>query len=154
MIESFAPVYDGESRVLILGSMASVKSLEKGFYYMHPRNRFWGTLAAITGDPVPDALEDRKKYLLAHHIALMDSIKTCERKGSLDSDIRDVVPNDIASVIAASKIKAVFCNGTKSYEVAKKAFPDIGFVKLPSTSPANAGAWDIGKWMQIREYLK
>ena len=127
MIESFAPVFDGDSRVLILGSMASVKSLEAGFFYMHPRNRFWGTLAEITGDPVPESIEGKREYLLAHRIALMDSIKTCTRKGSLDADIRDVVPSDIPAVIAASS--------------------------LPSTSPANAGAWDKSKWMAIKKYL-
>lgn len=153
MIESFAPVFDSESRVLILGSMASVKSLEAGFFYMHPRNRFWNTLAEITGDPVPESIEGKRGYLLDHHIALMDSIKSCNRKGSLDADIRDVVPNDVRSVIAASKIEAVFCNGSKSYEVAKKAFPDIDFVRLPSTSPANAGAWDKEAWMVIRDHL-
>lgn len=153
MIESFEPVFDGDSRVLILGSMASVKSLEAGFFYMHPRNRFWSTLAEITGDPVPESIEGKREYLLAHHIALMDSIKTCTRKGSLDADIRDVVPSDIPAVIAASKIAAVFCNGAKSYEVAKRAYPDIDFIRLPSTSPANAGAWDKSKWMIIREYL-
>lgn len=153
MIESFAPVFDGDSRVLILGSMASVKSLEAGFFYMHPRNRFWSTLAEITGDPVPESIEGKREYLLAHNIALMDSIKTCTRKGSLDADIRDVVPSDIPAVIAASKIAAVFCNGAKSYEVAKRAYPDIDFIRLPSTSPANAGAWDKSKWLIIREYL-
>ena len=151
MIESFAPVFDGDSRVLILGSMASVKSLEAGFFYMHPRNRFWSTLAEITGDPVPESIEGKREYLLAHRIALMDSIKTCTRKGSLDADIRDVVPSDIPAVIAASKIAAVFCNGAKSYEVAKRAYPDIDFIRLPSTSPANAGAWDKSKWMAIKK---
>lgn len=154
MIRSFPPVFDAHSRVLILGSMASVKSLEAGFYYMHPRNRFWSTLAAITGDPVPDDIEGKKEYLLSHHIALMDSIKTCTRRGSLDSAIRDVAPNDIDKVVAASEIKAIFCNGALSYNVARRAFPELKFVRLPSTSPANAGAWDLGEWMKIKPFIQ
>lgn len=154
MIYSFAPIYDKHSKVLILGSMASVKSLESGFYYMHPRNRFWSTLAEITQKQVPSDIEGKVQFLLDNNIALMDSIYSCERKGSLDSDIKDVVPNDIKKVLQNSDIKAVFCNGKKSYKVAKKAFPDIDFICLPSTSPANAGGWDITKWLVIRDFLK
>ncbi|MDE6276098.1 MAG: DNA-deoxyinosine glycosylase [Clostridia bacterium] len=154
MIYSFEPIFDKDSRVLILGSMASVKSLEKGFYYMHPRNRFWSTAAEIVGKEVPEAIEQKKQWLLDNNIALMDIIYSCNRKGSLDSDITDVVPNDIEQVLKSANIRAIFCNGRKSFDTAQKAYPHLTFHYLPSTSPANAGKWDKEEWMKIREYLK
>lgn len=153
MIYSFTPIYDKDSKILILGSMASVESLKQGFYYMHPRNRFWTTIGKITGKKVPDDIEGKTAFLHDNHIALMDSIYSCEREGSLDSAIKDVVPNDIPAVLAKTNVKAVFCNGKKSYAVAKKAYPDIDFKCLPSTSPANAGAWKEEEWLKLREYL-
>lgn len=153
MIYSFKPVYDGKSKILILGSMASVKSLEKGFYYMHPQNKFWRVIAEVAGNPVPESIEDKKQWLLDNNIALMDIIYSCERKGSLDSDIRDVTPNDIRQVLDNAPIRAVFCNGRKSYDTARKNYPDIEFNYLPSTSPANAGGWNKQAWLEIRKYL-
>ena len=44
---SFEPVYGPASRALILGSWPSPKSWEEGFYYGHPRNRFWPLLARL-----------------------------------------------------------------------------------------------------------
>ena len=153
MIYGFKPIYDKNSKILILGSMASVESLKQGFYYMHPRNRFWSTMAKITGKSVPESIDGKRAFLLENGIALMDSIYSCEREGSLDSDIKNVVPNDIPAVLAATNIKAVFCNGKKSYAVAKKAYPEIDFKCLPSTSPANAGGWKEEAWIKLREYL-
>ena len=153
MIYSFAPIYDKNSRVLILGSMASVKSLEAGFYYMHPRNKFWSVVSDVVGKAVPYGIEERKSWLLENRVALMDIIYSCNRQGSLDSDIRDVTPNDITKVLSCADIRAVYCNGRKSYETAKKTYPDVEFFYLPSTSPANAGGWDKEQWMKIREHL-
>ena len=154
MIYSFKPIYDKNSKILILGSMASVESLKQGFYYMHPRNRFWSTMAKITGKPVPESIDGKRAFLLENGIALMDSIYSCDREGSLDSDIKNAVPSDIPAVLAATHIKAVFCNGKKSYAVAKKAYPGIDFKCLPSTSPANAGGWKEEEWLRLREYLR
>ena len=153
MIYSFKPIYDKNSKILILGSMASVESLKQGFYYMHPRNRFWSTMAKITEKSVPESIDGKRAFLLENGIALMDSIYSCEREGSLDSDIKNAVPSDIPAVLAATNIKAVFCNGKKSYAVAKKAYPEIDFKCLPSTSPANAGGWNEEAWIKLREYL-
>lgn len=153
MIYSFEPIFNENSRILILGSMASVKSLERGFYYMHPRNRFWTTIGQVVGDTVPESIEDKKAWLLANKIALMDIIFSCNRNGSLDSEIKDVVPNDIVKVIRTANIQAVFCNGRKSFEIAKKTYPEIDFIYLPSTSPANAGGWDREEWMKIKRFL-
>lgn len=154
MIYSFPPIYDTRSRILILGSMASQESLRRGFYYMHPRNRFWTMMERITGDPVPESIEGKRQFLLDHHIAVMDSIYSCERQGSLDSNITDVVPNDIEQVLRVAPIRGVFCNGKKSYQVAKRAFPHIPIRCLPSTSPANAGNWSEDAWMELRRYLQ
>lgn len=153
MIYSFEPVYDENSRVLILGSMASVKSLEKGFYYMHPQNRFWKIISKVAGSQAPESIEGKRQWLLDNHIALMDIIYGCERKGSLDSDIKDIIPNDITKVLKNANIKAIFCNGKKSLATAKKTYPELEFNYLPSSSPANAGAWDEEPWLKIREYL-
>lgn len=155
MIYSFEPIFDGRSRILILGSMASVKSLEKGFYYMHPRNRFWSMLSKALGEPVPDGIEARKKWLLDNNIALMDIIYSCNRSGSLDSEIRDIVPNDLTRVLSVAKdLQGIYCNGRKSYDTARKAYPDLEFNYLPSTSPANAGGWDESLWISAIRGIK
>ena len=153
MIYSFQPIYDSRSKILILGSMASVKSLERGFYYMHPRNRFWDTISKVVGKPAPKEIEGKRQWLLDNNIALMDIIYSCNRKGSLDSDIKDVVPNDIMQVLNTADIKAIFCNGRKSYDTAKKNYPQLEFNYLPSTSPANAGIWDESALIEIRDKL-
>lgn len=153
MIYSFKPVYDGKSKILILGSMASVKSLEKGFYYMHPQNKFWRVIALVAGNPVPESIEGKRQWLLDNNIALMDIIYSCERKGSLDSDIREVTPNDIRQVLDNAPIRAIFCNGRKSYDTARKNYPDVEFKYLPSTSPANVGGWSEQAWLDIKRYL-
>ena len=154
MIYSFQPIYDKNSRVLILGSMASIKSLEKGFYYMHPRNRFWSTISQVVGSQVPEDIAGKRQWLLDNNIALMDIIYSCNRKGSLDSDITDVTPNDIEQVLSVANIRGIFCNGRKSFDTATKTYPHLTFNYLPSTSPANAGKWSEEEWLKIREYLE
>ena len=142
---TFAPVFDRNSRILILGTFPSVKSRENQFYYGHPQNRFWKVAAALTGGAIPQTIEEKKKLLLAGHIAVWDVIASCEIEGSSDSSIRNVVPNDIAGLLGQTNIQAVFCNGGKAYELyAKYCEKACGrqAVKLPSTSPANA-AWSL-----------
>jgi G:T/U mismatch-specific DNA glycosylase len=155
----FGPVYNEESRVLILGSFPSVKSLETGFYYGHPRNRFWEILALVTGDNVPDSIIGKRGYLLAHGIALYDVIESCDVIGSSDSSIKNVVPSDLRSMIMQSEITAVFTNGAlaeKYYVKYQEVETKIAATCLPSTSPANA-AYDIQrlykKWNIIADYL-
>lgn len=154
MIYSFEPIFNEASKIMILGSMASLKSLEEGFYYMHPRNRFWSVIEAITEESVPAEREGKIALLLRHRIALMDSIKCCTREGSLDSAIKDVVPNDIERVLQRTQITKLYCNGRKSYDVARKAFPNLSFEYLPSTSPANAARWDIAPWLALKKELR
>lgn len=143
----FEPVFNRESRILILGTLPSVKSREQHFYYGHPQNRFWKVLAAITKETVPSSISEKKELLLTHHIAIWDVIKSCEIIGSSDSSIRNVVPADINLLLNNSNISGIFGNGAKACELYDKyTFPKTGFPihKLPSTSPANA-AWSLDK---------
>ena len=138
---NFDPVYDKKSRVLILGSFPSVKSREIAFYYGHPQNRFWKVLGSVFNEEVPKDIEGKKNFLLKHHIALWDVIKSCDIVGSSDSSISNVVINDLELIFKIANIEKVFVNGTKAYELYMK----YGYekykkeaIKLPSTSPANA----------------
>lgn len=151
-----APIWDEHSKVLILGSFPSVKSREGMFFYHHPQNRFWKTLAAVFETAVPQTIEEKKAFLLWHNIALWDSIGSCEITGSQDSSIRNVTPNDIAGLLRQTNISAIFCNGAASYDCYNRyILPQTGIEaeKLPSTSPANA-AWNAERltaaWQRVR----
>ena len=137
----FLPIFDENSEVLILGSFPSVKSREQGFYYGHPQNRFWKVIAALCEEAVPETIEEKKAMLWKHHIAIWDVIDSCDIIGSSDSSIKNVVPADIAGLLAKTKIERIFANG----KIAEKLYNE--YVKeqtgkeisvLPSTSPANA----------------
>ena len=135
------PVYDKNSKVLILGSFPSVKSREAQFFYGHPQNRFWKVLSAVLGCECPVTTEEKKAMLLSHNIAVWDVIGSCEITGSSDASIRSVVPNDIAALVAETSVTAIFANGATSYNMYKRYCRDaVGMeaVRLPSTSPANA----------------
>ena len=156
VIHPIPPVYDSSSSILILGSFPSVKSRECGFFYGHKQNRFWRVIAGIYGIKAPETIESKKKMLLDHNIALWDVIKSCEISGSADSSIKNVVPNDICSIIEESKITKIFTNGKKADTLYKKYLEDktgIKAVCLPSTSPANASKSAeslIEEWKIIR----
>ena len=138
---AFDPVFDSESRILILGTMPSPKSRELGFYYSHPRNRFWPVLAKIFGENVPETPEERKNFALRHKIALWDVLKECDIEGASDSSIKNAVPNDISVILNSTEIKAVFTTGATAAKLYKKFIePEtkIPATALPSTSPANA----------------
>ena len=92
---TFEPVFDKHSKILILGSLPSVKSREQGFYYGHPQNRFWKVLAALTQKPVPQSINDKKEFLLAAHIAVWDVVQQCDIIGSSDSSIKNAAPTDL-----------------------------------------------------------
>mgnify|MGYP004446140735 FL=1 len=169
----FEPVYDGDSRVLILGTFPSVRSRETGFYYGHPRNRFWKVLesvctddeelrSALLDDKTESSLrtvEEKKRFLLENRIAIWDVIAQCDIAGSSDSSIRSVVPTDLNRILDHAQIRAVCANGAKARELYMKYSYEITkreIIKLPSTSPANA-AFRMQKltehWSMIREYL-
>ena len=136
----FPALFDDNSEVLLLGSIPSPKSREQGFYYGHPQNRFWKVLASVLNEPLPATIDEKKAMLLKHYIALWDVLDSCTIIGASDTSIEDVVPNDIASLLAQTKIKRIFCTGAtahKLYEKYCKAATGIKAVKLPSTSPAN-----------------
>ena len=151
------PVYDRNSRILILGSFPSVKSREQGFFYGHKQNRFWKVTAGVFGQPVPETIEEKRKFLLEQHIAVWDVIASCEIEGSSDASIRSVIPNDLSGILKTADIRQIFCNGGKSFELyVKYLLPVTGreAVKLPSTSPANAAASLevlLQKWKIIKE---
>lgn len=138
---TFEPIYNEHSKVLILGTFPSVKSRENEFYYGHPQNRFWKVIAELTGYQVPETIEEKKKMLLENHIAIWDVIASCTITGSSDSSIRDVVANDITSILKHTKIEKIYGNGAKACELYNKYVKEktgVDIVKLPSTSPANA----------------
>lgn len=139
------PIYDGKSKILILGTFPSVKSREQKFFYGHPQNRFWKVIAAIYKEPLPETVAEKKELLLSHGIAVWDVISSCDIVGSSDATITNVIPNDLSPILEKADIRQIFCNGTKSYELYQKyMFSKVKreAIKLPSTSPANA-AWSI-----------
>lgn len=137
------PVHGETAGALILGSFPSPKSREQGFFYGHPQNRFWPMLAAISGQPAPawDDIPAKKSLILQNGLALWDVIRCCSIRGASDASIRDVEPNDLAVLIRALGVRAVFCNGAAAarlYEKYARQAAGIPAVRLPSTSPANA----------------
>ncbi|SFD03876.1 DNA-deoxyinosine glycosylase [Ruminococcus albus] len=143
IIHSFEPIYNENSRVLILGSLPSVKSREERFYYGHPRNRFWKVTATLVGKPVPVTTEEKKAFLLDSRIAVWDVIAECDIIGSSDASIKNVKAADISVITALCPDIAIFANGgTASALYDRHILPitERPAVRLPSTSPANA-AW-------------
>lgn len=137
---ALTPVYDENAKVLILGSFPSVKSREQNFFYGHPQNRFWKVLPSLFGEQV-QSIEEKKAFLLRHHIALWDVIDSCEIKGSSDVSIENVKANDLTKILQTAEIRAIFCNGAASKKWYDKLLRDsLGreAIQLPSTSPANA----------------
>jgi len=143
--KSFAPQINKNSRILILGSMPGIKSLQMQEYYAHPQNRFWKLMGIICGfDNLHETdYKNKIQVLLDNKIALWDVIKFCRREGSLDTNIENEIPNDIEKLLRDyPNIKKICLNGNKAYTAFKKYFPDILIsrqcCKMPSTSPANA----------------
>lgn len=138
MIKSFDPIFNKNCKILILGSCPSVKSLEQGEYYAHKQNRFWKVMFALFKEKPTNDYSAKKQMLLNNGIGLWDTIGLCERVGSLDSAITDVVPNDVPALIKNSKVRCIVLNGNKAKSVFKHKIDGIDIVCLPSTSPANA----------------
>ena len=145
--EGFEPVWDENSRLLVLGSFPSVKSRAQGFYYGNPQNRFWRTLARFFGADEPKNPEARRSFVLEHNIALWDVVASCSIVGSSDASIADVELAQIPTLIKKSRIAAIFCNGGKSHDLLSKHFPELLSMtrKLSSTSPANP-RFSEGEW--------
>lgn len=136
----FPPLFDGDSKVLILGTIPSPKSREQGFYYGHPRNRFWKMMALIFGEEFPATVEERKALALRNHVALWDVLESCRIQGAEDASIRDVVPNDMNVILEKADIRAIFTTGAKATALYRKYCEPVcrrPCIGLPSTSPAN-----------------
>ena len=153
----FAPVWDENCRVLVLGTFPSVKSRENAFYYGHPQNRFWRVLGAVYGKAPPEMVPEKRAFLLRRHIALWDVIAGCEIAGSADSSIRAAAPNDIPGLLEKCAVRRVLLNGKtaeKMYRRYTQPLTGRPCICLPSTSPANA-AWSLEKlveaWNRIRQ---
>ena len=159
-ISSFPPIIKKDSKILILGSIPGVKSLEMKQYYAHPQNKFWKIIFDIFNEEFTLDYTKRIKILEKHHIALWDVIDTCERKGSLDSEIRNEEANRIGELLQNfPSIKVIFCNGQKSYKNLQKILPKdfhLPIIALPSTSPAHASLKYEEKllsWQEIQNHL-
>ena len=150
LTHEFPPVYDGNSRILILGSFPSVKSREQQFYYGHPQNRFWKVLAAVLGAEIPEDAQERIVFLHEHRIALWDVIEECDIIGSSDASIRNVVPTDLRRILNAADIRRIYVNGGTAhrlYQRYQQKACGMEAVRLPSTSPANA-AWTLERLIE------
>ncbi len=151
IVHPFEPFFTPDSEILVVGSLPSVASRTDGFYYGHPRNRFWKMLALVFGENAPDNIEEKKRFLERHGIALYDSILECTIRGSSDSSIGNVVPADINSVADGCNLRKILANG----KTAAKYFLKYQRRELcallrvmPSTSPANA-AFSLDRLAEI-----
>lgn len=139
-IHTIPPVFDENSKILILGSFPSLKSRERGFFYAHPQNRFWHVLAYVFERPLPESTEEKKELLLSCNVALWDVIQSCNIEKSKDSSIRNVIPNDIEKILKATDIQQVFAGGQTAGALYNKyIYPKTlrEIEILPSTSSAN-----------------
>ena len=141
----FKPIFDKNSKILILGSFPSVISRESNFYYSNPQNRFWRVLAGILNAPLLGSTDEKIKFLLSHHIAIYDAAISCEIEGSSDAKMSKIVPVNLKPIFKTANITQVYANGGKAYEICKKYLENEiikatknEVIKLPSTSPANA----------------
>lgn len=141
----FKPIFDKNSKILILGSFPSVVSRKFGFYYANPQNRFWRVLAGILNAPLPASTNEKINFLLTHRIAIYDAAISCEIKGSSDAKMTAVLPANLEPIFKSANITRVYANGGKAHEICEKYLKTQILnatgkeaVKLPSTSPANA----------------
>jgi len=152
----FPPLFDKNSKILILGSFPSVKSREEMFFYGHPQNRFWKVVSVVLGCSLPVSTEEKRKMLLENKIALWDVIASCEITGSSDSSIRNVKENDLSEILEKADIKQIFVNGKtaeKYYNKYTKNYTGREAICLPSTSPANA-AYSVEKLIDSWKIIK
>lgn len=135
----FDPIYNENSRVLILGSFPSVKSREIEFYYGNKQNRFWRTVCGFFGENIPDTVEGKKEFLLRRGIALWDMVVACEIEGSADASIKNAEIADLNEILSTAKLEKILLNGTLAYDLFMRKYENVAvaYEKLPSTSPAN-----------------
>lgn len=140
VVHELDPVYDSNSKILILGTMPSPKSREFGFYYSHPQNRLWKVLPALFDEKPPMSSEEKTDFLLRHGIAMWDVLRSCVIKGADDSSISEAEPNDIGLILRSAEIRRIFTTGKKATDLYRRLcqpFTGRPSLYLPSTSPAN-----------------
>jgi hypoxanthine-DNA glycosylase len=149
----FPPVYNENSRVLILGSFPSVKSREISFYYGNKQNRFWKMLCGFFQGEIPKSVGEKKAFLLEKGIALWDMVTACEIQGSSDSSIKNAEVAELETIFNAAKIEKILLNGTLAYDLffSRYSYLTIPYVKMPSTSPANPRYDQEIWWRELRE---
>lgn len=158
-ISSFQPLINEQSEILILGSIPGVKSLEMQQYYAHPQNKFWKIILELLNEEFTEDYSKRIETLQKHHIALWDVIDSCERKGSLDSEIKNEQANQIAELLEEyPNVKAIFCNGGKSYKNLQKLLGKnyrLPIFLMPSTSPLHTISFErkFEEWKRVLEFL-
>jgi TDG/mug DNA glycosylase family protein len=159
VVHPFEPVYDENSKILILGTIPSIASRENLFFYGHPQNRFWKIISTLTKNPLPLTVKEKRDLLLKNNIALWDVLKCCEIDKSRDSSIMNPIPNDFTDILSRASIKAVFANGKKAHQLyTELCYTKTGIesIYLPSTSPAN-GRYNLSRllseWEIILTYI-
>lgn len=157
----FGPVFNKNSKILILGTMPSPKSREVGFYYSHPQNKLWKILSELLKDILPNTNQEKTEFLLKHNIAMWDVLKSCNINGADDGSIKNPIVNDLNIILSSADIKAIFTTGKKATELYKKyIFEKTGIesVYLPSTSPANCRFYSYEELLKeyniIMNYIK
>lgn len=149
------PVFDENSRILILGSFPSVKSRELRFYYGNKQNRFWKTVCGFFGEEIPESAEGKKAFVLRRRIALWDIVTECEIEGSADTSVKNASVADLSVIFRVAPIKKILLNGTLSYRLFIERYGNVSvpYFKMPSTSPANP-RFDETAWReQLRDLL-
>lgn len=155
IIHPIPPLYDENSRILILGSLPSPKSREGMFFYHHPQNRYWRVVAAVCNEPVPTTVEEKRAFALRNHIAMWDVIESCDIIGASDSSIKNVKANDLSRIMDSAHILHIYTNGATAGKYYRKyILPILGIdcTVLPSTSPANAAYSPerlVAEWTRI-----
>ena len=158
-ISSFPPVISKDSNILILGSVPGIKSLEMQEYYAHPQNKFWRILFELFNEDYTTDYAEKIDLLKKNKIAVWDVIDSCERKGSLDTEIKNENHHNILQLLDDfPSIKVIFCNGQKSFRTLEKILPDdpkIPVFVLPSTSPAYTIPYQqkLKDWSELKSFL-
>lgn len=160
LTRGFAPAVTPHTRVLILGSLPGVASVQAAQYYAHPRNAFWPIMGTLTGEPLPSLPYDaRLARLKAHGIGLWDVLASAQRSGSLDAAIKSPEAADLVGLVKnLPNLKAVGFNGALSAKTGRRILSGLAhlqLIDLPSTSPAHAISLSAKteKWAIIRDFL-
>lgn len=140
-------MFDGNSKILVLGSFPSVKSRKQQFYYGNSQNRFWKTLNKAFGRNA-QSVEEKKQLCLEKGIALWDIVLSCEIEGSMDASIKNYTLANLDEILNRCRVEKILCNGAKAYQLAASVYRgSLPLKKMPSTSPANV-SFDENVWLE------